>query len=41
MKPEDMTVRGRTRRRWQNNIKTDLKEKGQESLDWVGLVGGR
>jgi len=27
---------GRPRRRWNNNIKTGLKEIGWESVDWLG-----
>jgi hypothetical protein len=27
-----------TRRRWENTIKMDLKEKGCESVDWIQLA---
>jgi hypothetical protein len=29
---------GRPRLRWEDNIKTDLKEIGYESLDWIRLA---
>jgi hypothetical protein len=41
VKPEDKTTPGRTKRRRENNIKTDLKEIGQENVDWVGVAGDR
>jgi hypothetical protein len=33
VKTEDKTELGRTRRRWENNIKTHRKEIGQEIID--------
>jgi hypothetical protein len=32
---------GRPRRRWQNNIKTDLQEVGFRSMDWMKLAQDR
>jgi len=32
---------GRLRRRWVDNIKTDLQEVGCGYIDWIGLVQDR
>jgi hypothetical protein len=32
---------GRTRRRWENNIKADLQEVGCGGMDWIELAKGR
>jgi hypothetical protein len=32
---------GRTRRRWVDNIKMDLKEIGWDGVDWIDLAGNR
>jgi hypothetical protein len=32
---------GRPRRRWVNNIKTDLREIGWDGMDWIGLTQER
>jgi hypothetical protein len=32
---------GRPRRRWENNIKTDLREIGWEGVDWIHLAQDR
>jgi hypothetical protein len=32
---------GRTRCRWEDNIKTDLREIGLEDMDWIHLVEDR
>jgi hypothetical protein len=32
---------GRTRRRWMDNIKVDLREKEQGDVDWIDLDQGR
>jgi len=29
---------GRSRRRWEDNIKTDLQEVGCEGMDWIDLA---
>jgi hypothetical protein len=40
-KPEGKRSLGRPRRRWEDNIKTDLKEVGCGSMDWTSLVQDR
>jgi hypothetical protein len=30
---------GRPRRRWENNIKVNLKEIGLEGMDWIHMAG--
>jgi len=40
-KPEGKTPLGRPRRRWENNIKTDLQEVGCTSTDWIELTQDR
>jgi hypothetical protein len=34
-KPEGKRTLGRARRRWENNIKTDLEEVGCGVIDWI------
>jgi 3-oxoacyl-ACP reductase-like protein len=34
-KPEVKSPVGRPRRRWEDNIKMDLKEVGCEGMDWI------
>jgi hypothetical protein len=36
-KPEGRRPLGRPRHRWEDNIKTDLREVGCGSVDWIGL----
>ena len=40
-KPEGKRPLGRPRRRWVDNIRTDLQEVGCGYLDWIGLVQDR
>jgi hypothetical protein len=40
-KPEGKRPLGRTRRRWIDNIKMDLLERGLSVVDWIGLVQDR
>jgi len=40
-KPEGKRPLARPRHRWQNNIKTDLKEVGWAGIDWIDLAQGR
>jgi hypothetical protein len=40
-KPEGKRPLGRQRRRWIDNIKMDLLEKGLSVVDWIGLVQDR
>jgi len=37
-KPEGKRPLGRPRRRWEDNIKIDLKEVGCGGMDWIGLA---
>ena len=39
--PEGKTSLGRTRHRWENNIKTDLKEVGCDARNWMDLAQDR
>jgi hypothetical protein len=39
--PERRRPLGRPRRRWEDNIKTDLQEVGCGSMEWIGLVQDR
>jgi hypothetical protein len=32
---------GRPRRRWVDNIKRDIKERGWDDMDWIDLAHGR
>jgi hypothetical protein len=40
-KPEEKRPPGRTRRRWEDNIKMDLQEVGCMGMDWIELVQDR
>jgi len=40
-KPEGKRPLGRRRRRWEDNIKTDLQEVGCEGMDWIELAQDR
>jgi hypothetical protein len=40
-KPEEKRPLGRPRRRWENNMKTDLREIGWGSMDWNDLAQDR
>jgi hypothetical protein len=37
-KPEDKRSLGITRRRWEDNILTDLQEAGYRGMDWIELA---
>ena len=37
-KPEGKRPLGRPRRRWVDNIRTDLQEVGCRYMDWIGLA---
>jgi hypothetical protein len=40
-KPEERRPLGRPRRRWENNIKMDLREVGWGGMDWINLAQDR
>ena len=40
-KPESKRPLGRPRRRWDNNIKMDLRERGCDPIDWTTLAEDR
>jgi hypothetical protein len=40
-KPEGRRPLGRPRRRWEDNIKMDLREVGWENIDWIDLAQDR
>jgi hypothetical protein len=40
-KPEGKIPLGRPRRRWLDNIKTDLREIGWDGMDWIDLAENR
>jgi hypothetical protein len=40
-KPEGNRPLGRLRRRWEDNIRTDLQEVGCGNMDWIGLAQDR
>jgi hypothetical protein len=40
-KPEGKIQLGRSRRRWEDNIKMDLLEIGWGGVDWIGLAQDR
>jgi hypothetical protein len=39
--PEGMRPLGRPRRRWEDNIKMDLREIGCGGMDWINLAQDR
>jgi hypothetical protein len=39
--PEGKRPLGRTRRRWVDNIKIDLREKGWDGMDWIDQAQDR
>jgi hypothetical protein len=40
-KPEGKRTLGRPRRRWEDNIKIDLREIGWSGMDWIDLTRDR
>jgi len=40
-KPEGKRPLGRTKRRWKDNIKMDLREMGCGDMDWIELAQDR
>jgi hypothetical protein len=40
-KPEGTRPFGRARRRWEDNIKIDLREVGWGDMDWINLAQDR
>jgi hypothetical protein len=40
-KPEGRRPLGRPRRRWENNIKMDLREVGWGGMEWIDLAQDR
>jgi hypothetical protein len=40
-KPEVKRPLGKPRRRWENNIKLDLREIGWDGMDWIDLTQDR
>jgi hypothetical protein len=40
-KPEEKSLLGRPRRRWENIIKMDLQEVGCGGMDWIELAQDR
>jgi hypothetical protein len=40
-KPEGNRPLGRPRRRWEDNIKTDLRHTGWNATDWIHLAQDR
>ncbi|KAJ4432168.1 hypothetical protein ANN_20784 [Periplaneta americana] len=40
-RPEGKRPLGRPRRRWEDNIKMDLREVGYDDRDWIGLAQDR
>jgi hypothetical protein len=40
-KPEGKLQLGRSRRRWVDNIKIDLREIGWDGMDWIDLAQDR
>jgi hypothetical protein len=40
-KPEGKRLLGRSRRRWVDNIRLDLREVGWSDVDWIGLAQDR
>jgi hypothetical protein len=40
-RPENKRPLGRPRRRWEDNIKTDLRETGIDGVNWIQLAQNR
>jgi hypothetical protein len=40
-KPEDRRPLGRPRRKWEDNIRMDLREVGRGCVDWIELAQDR
>jgi len=40
-KPEEKRPLGRPTRRWEDNIKMDIREVGCGGMDWIGLAQDR
>ena len=40
-KPKGKRPLGRSRRRWEDNIKVDLQEEGCEGVDWIDVTQDR
>jgi hypothetical protein len=40
-RPEDKRPLGRPRRRWEDSIKMDLREKGIDGANWIRLAQDR
>jgi hypothetical protein len=40
-KPEEKKPLGRPRRRWEDNIKMDLREIGWDGMDWIDVAQDR
>jgi hypothetical protein len=40
-KPEGKRTLGKPRRRWEDNIKMDLREMGWGGMDWIDLAQDR
>jgi hypothetical protein len=40
-KPEGRRLLGKPRRRWEDNIKMDLREVGWGGMDWISLAQDR
>jgi hypothetical protein len=40
-RPEGKRPLGRTRRRWEDNIKMDLREKGIDGANWIQMAQDR
>jgi hypothetical protein len=40
-KPEGKRQLGRSRRRWVDNIKIDIRETGWDGMDWIDLAEDR
>jgi hypothetical protein len=41
VKPEGKRPLGRPKRRWVDNIKMDLRERGWHAIDWIDLAQAR
>jgi hypothetical protein len=37
-KPEGKRPLGKPRRRWENNVKIDIRERGWGGMDWIHMV---